>query len=150
MKLGLNTEKAKAEMAGRKQLEKESIDKLFGAERVEAERLASGGTNYALYNYIMTVHSFSDCKSALDFGREMYRFIYPNLMKLQRAAQLMAGAFTDEQLAELGINKEELNLDEVATKALKKFQAEVKVRSKLANKHNVYLDKAKEMGVYNA
>ncbi len=144
----INTAKAKAEMAGRKQLEKESIDKLFGSQRAEAERIANGGTNYALYNFIMTIHNFSHCESSLDFGREMFRMMYPNINKLQRSAMLMAEALGGENLKELGITKEELDLDTNATIQLKKFQEEVRLRSKMANKHNVYLDKAKEMGIY--
>lgn len=146
--LKINTDKAKAEMAARHQLQKESIQDLFGAQRAEAERVANGGTNYALYNFVMTIHDFTHCKTAIDFGREMYRMLYPNILKLQRSAMLMAAAMTDEQLAELGIKREELDLDGMAVRELKKFQETVRARSKLANKHNVYLDKAKDMGIY--
>lgn len=148
MRQQVNTAKALAEMAGRKQLEKESIDKVFGAQRTELERMANGGTNYALYNLVMTIHSFKDCKDALEFGREMYRMLYPNIRKLQLSAQLMADSMADEDLKALGIVRSELDLDENAKNQLLKFQEELKLRSKMANKHNVYLDKAKEMGIY--
>lgn len=148
MKPMINTQKALAEMAGRKQLEKESIEKLFGAQKAEAKRMLQGGTNYSLYNLVMTIHNFSHCKNALEFGREMYRALYPNIRKLQASALLMASAMSDEDLTALGIKREELDLDTNATAQLLKFQEEIKLRSKMANKHNVYLDKAKDMGIY--
>lgn len=144
----INSEKARAEMAARKQLDKETMEKTLGAKKVELERIAQGGANYALYNLIMTVHSFTHCGDALEFGREMYRMLYPNIKRLQNSALLMAHAIGEEGLKELGIEVETLDLDAMAVKELTKYQEETRLRAKMANKHNIYLEKAKDMGIY--
>ena len=127
----VNTKKAKAEFEARKALDKDDINKLFGAKREEAERMANGGVNYALMNYIMTVHSFEHCGTAMDAMRLMYSLCMVQVNRLSQDAKLMASCFTEEQLKELEIDPAKLDLQVNAVNEMEKYKTELKKRKKL-------------------
>lgn len=140
---GVNTKKAKAEFEARKALDQDEIKKLFGAKKAEAERMAQGGVNFALFNYIMTVHDFKHCANLMEAVRLMYKLMFLQVNRLQNEALLMASCFTDEQLEDLGIKRDHLDLQANAVRELEKYKVTVRKRAK----STTYVKDAKKKGL---
>jgi len=110
---------------------------LKGASKVEADRIKLGGTNFALYNLVMSVVTFKDCDTSLDCNRRLYEGLYPYISKMQAENLLMRNLLKDSddpRMREVfGTNGDVQGL---AIETLKKVTEAAKARSK-ANKYGL-------------
>jgi len=129
---GVNTKKAKDMMAARKQMQEDHIEKTFGAQREELERVANGGANFALLNFVLTVHSLkhlnpNDTMENVNF---MYKLMMVHVHKLERNAQVMADALGSENLKRLDIDAAKLIPSEYCAEGLQLIADEARKRAK--------------------
>lgn len=75
--------KAREQFEVQRRKVKESTDKHLGpAAQKERERIARGGTNFALFNYILQTLDLTGCNDPMDAMRELYKRFYVHLKRV--------------------------------------------------------------------
>ena len=111
---GVDTNRSRAEMQARKEMQDEDHKKIFGGARAEAERIKAGGTDFALFNLVLSMHSFKGCNSTMETLRLFYVFTYTHIKRLERdIRELDPNYLTATELAKV-------RLEEVAAAARKR------------------------------
>ena len=121
-----NTKQAKAEhQYGRDERAKDVI-KVAGAALAEQQRLAAGGINFALFNFIMSTTSFKECKpGTMEPMHLLYRNLMVHMNRVSREAAEMA--------KELG--RDFIDPTAMATEKLEEIAKLAKSRAKI-NQYN--------------
>ena len=115
--------------------EKDEKKILKGAAAIEAERVNKGGTDFSLYNLVMSVVTFKDCETSLDCNRRLYEGLYPYIKRLNNENILMRQLLKDHDDPRLKeIFEIEPDINKFATETIKKITEAARQRAR-ANKY---------------
>ena len=128
-----NTKQAKEEHEYGRQERKRDVIKVAGAALAEQQRIAAGGINFALFNFVMSTTSFKECKpETLEPMHLLYRNLMVHMDRVSREAAEMAKElgrdFIDptvmateklEEIAELAKSRAKINQYNRKNKTLK-------------------------------
>jgi len=131
------------------------IAELSGTAKAAIEfRVQNEEIDFALFNYILTVHDFTDVKDLNEAVMKMYRFMYVHMMNLQRANEEMKDLLMAYRAEEENAERR-TRLDTVVTKEspflmAHKFLRAIQERAKNRSKSGIISytpDEAKDMGL---
>lgn len=112
--------------------DKDESEILKGADKVEADRIKVGGVNFALYNLVMSVVNFDDCRTSLDANRRLYEGLYPYINRIITENLHMRKLLKDSDDVNMKeILKVEGDLHKMASEMITKITKAAKKRSKL-------------------
>jgi len=120
------SEKAKQEWKEYKKIDKKATKKVLkGAALAEYERIMKGGTDYRLYNFILTTTNFHDCPTAIESCRRVYDGVYPFIKRLERENLYMRELLKDSDNPKMKeILKERGDIQNMAEETLEKIKKE--------------------------
>lgn len=71
-----NTDEAKEQFRIMREKQAQDREEVYGAQRdSEKRRLREGGTDFTLYNYILSTHDFKDCPDMATGMRKLYAIL---------------------------------------------------------------------------
>jgi len=129
----IGTTKAKQQHAKRRSDQAKDEKKVLGAMKNEMERLEKGGTNFALFNMILSVTDFRECApGTMEPMHILYERLMIHLNRVSKEAQIMAD--------ELGL--EFVHPTDMAVEMLEEIAKRARARAK-ANKYAAKTGKPK-------
>ena len=94
----IETEEAKRQMENRRAMAKEDELNILAKGIQEHHVWAEEEPNWAIYNYILSIVDFKDCKVPRDFGHRLFRHLWPYIKRYHNdRVKLMA------RLEDLGV-----------------------------------------------
>jgi len=131
--------KAEKQYARMREDIKATQEVVMGPVKEQTEKdSTNGGTDFSLYNLILTLADFSQCATAMDSNRKNYECLYPHLRRLNHRlksviATLKKYELTEDDAKYLAEMEAQPDLDplKMATEVLQKEQSSARQRSKM-------------------
>jgi len=133
---GIGTDQAKREHQYGRDERRKDVVKVAGAALAEQGRIAAGGINFALFNFIMSITSFKECKpGTMEPMHLLYKSLMVHMNRVSREAKEMAKE----------LDREFIDPTDMATEKLEELAKLARHRAKI----NQYARKSKNIKTFS-
>lgn len=129
---GLNTEQAKREFEDRKRQQDEHLEKTFGPMRDKIETAAEEYNNFAVLNFILSIHTGLANKTGMDLLNTIQSYMLVHYNGFEAKVRKIVELVGEERIEEeLGIKISELYPTEYCTRGLQEIQKAARDRARM-------------------
>lgn len=139
----MNSEKAKLEFESRKRQQDEHLEEVFGDMRRKEIEMSNTFQNFAVLNFILTLHDFSHLQG-MDALNAIQKMLLVHYNAFEDKVRKMEGALGSEALKRLEIDPTLLYPTDYCTEGLKEVQRAARARAK-AGKYGIKIEPKKRI-----
>lgn len=129
MTIELNSKEAQEQMEARREMQEQHLEENYGHIRKMEQERAETFTNFAVLNWVLTLHDFSN-KSGMDLLNAINGMVMVHLNRLEENTRKMEVALGPEKMEELGIDTTTLYPTLYCTKGLEEVQKAARARAR--------------------
>ena len=125
----INSEKAKEQFQSRYEQQEAHLEETYGPVRKREVAQCQDFVNFALVNWVLTLHGFSHLKG-MDLVNAINRVVMLHVTTLEGKVKRMEKALGRHGMKKLNIDPKNLYPTEVATRGLEEVQKAARLRAK--------------------